>query len=212
MAHAPAECQEKLMDGCQVSKDRYPETPFSSSEICPEITIQDFHIFRGINETMSSLAPRHRLLWVTSKLKATVRAHCFRSFLTALFLSIICAASSIDCAGCSLKSRCTQAPTHGLDRHLYEHALNRMQERVTPGSRRILRKNVFLSLGIGVPGNLIRHYNVRGPFSLLFLRYFDCRYGLRSLAPCYARINFENALANKVLIWNSGRMVGSSSA
>jgi transposase len=41
-------------------------------------------------------------------------------------------ASSGDCGNCSLKSRCTQAPRRGLARHLYEDALNRMQERVTP--------------------------------------------------------------------------------
>lgn len=41
-------------------------------------------------------------------------------------------ASSIDCASSLAKSRCTQAPRRGLARHLYEDALNRMQERVTP--------------------------------------------------------------------------------
>jgi transposase len=51
-------------------------------------------------------------------------------------------ASSADCAACSLKSRCTQAPRRGLARHLYEDALNRMQERVTPEAMRLRRCTV----------------------------------------------------------------------
>jgi transposase len=51
-------------------------------------------------------------------------------------------ASPADCAGCSLKSRCTQAPRRGLARHLYEDALNRMQERVTPEAMRLRRCTV----------------------------------------------------------------------
>jgi transposase len=51
-------------------------------------------------------------------------------------------ASSVDCAACSLKSRCTQAPRRGLARHLYEDALNRMQERVTSAAMRLRRCTV----------------------------------------------------------------------
>jgi transposase len=51
-------------------------------------------------------------------------------------------ASSVDCAACSLKSRCTQAPRRGLARHLYEDALNRMQKRVTPEAMRLRRCTV----------------------------------------------------------------------
>jgi transposase len=51
-------------------------------------------------------------------------------------------ASSADCAACSLKSRCTQAPRRGLARHLYEDALNRMHERVTPEAMRLRRCTV----------------------------------------------------------------------
>ncbi len=51
-------------------------------------------------------------------------------------------ASAADCAACSLKSRCTQAPRRGLARHLYEDALNRMQERVTPEAMRLRRCTV----------------------------------------------------------------------
>jgi transposase len=51
-------------------------------------------------------------------------------------------ASSGDCAACSLKPRCTQAPRRGLARHLYEDALNRMQERVTPEAMRLRRSTV----------------------------------------------------------------------
>jgi hypothetical protein len=43
-------------------------------------------------------------------------------------------ASSVDCGTCSLKSRCRQAPRRGLARHLYEEALDRMQESVNPRS------------------------------------------------------------------------------
>jgi hypothetical protein len=48
-------------------------------------------------------------------------------------------ASTGDCRTCSLKSRCTQAPRRGLARHLYEEALNRMQERVTPAVMKLCR-------------------------------------------------------------------------
>jgi transposase len=51
-------------------------------------------------------------------------------------------ASSIDCSPCPLKPRCTQAPRRGLARHLYEDALNRMQERVTPEAMRLRRSTV----------------------------------------------------------------------
>jgi transposase len=51
-------------------------------------------------------------------------------------------ASTSDCGACSLKSRCTQAPRRGLARHLYEEALNRMQERVTPEAMRLRRFTV----------------------------------------------------------------------
>jgi transposase len=51
-------------------------------------------------------------------------------------------ASAADCGACSLKSRCTQAPRRGLARHLYEEALNRMHERVTPEAMRLRRSTV----------------------------------------------------------------------
>jgi transposase len=51
-------------------------------------------------------------------------------------------ASSLDCGACSLKSRCTQAPRRGFARHLYEEALNRMQERLTPEAMRLRRCTV----------------------------------------------------------------------
>jgi transposase len=51
-------------------------------------------------------------------------------------------ASTGDCGACPLKSRCTQAPRRGLARHLYEDALNRMQERVTPEAMRLRRCTV----------------------------------------------------------------------
>jgi transposase len=51
-------------------------------------------------------------------------------------------ASTADCGTCSLKSRCTQAPRRGLARHLYEEALNRMQERMTSKAMRLRRCTV----------------------------------------------------------------------
>jgi hypothetical protein len=51
-------------------------------------------------------------------------------------------ASSLDCGACSLKSRCTQPPRRGFARHLYEEALNRMQERLTPEAMRLSRSTV----------------------------------------------------------------------
>jgi transposase len=51
-------------------------------------------------------------------------------------------ASSADCGACALKARCTQAPRRGLARHLYEDALNRMQERITPEAMRLRRCTV----------------------------------------------------------------------
>jgi transposase len=51
-------------------------------------------------------------------------------------------ASSLDCGACSLKSRCTHAPRRGLARHLFEDALNRMEERITPQAMRLRRQTV----------------------------------------------------------------------
>jgi len=71
-------------------------------------------------------------------------------------------ASTADCGACSLKPRCTQAPRRGLARHLYEEALNRMQERLTPGAMRLRRSTVehpFATMKyriFGHPGLLLR--------------------------------------------------------
>jgi transposase len=51
-------------------------------------------------------------------------------------------ASSLDCGVCPLKPRCTQAPRRGLARHLFEDALNRMEERITPEAMRLRRQPV----------------------------------------------------------------------
>ncbi|MHB1698620.1 MAG: IS1182 family transposase [Acidobacteriaceae bacterium] len=50
--------------------------------------------------------------------------------------------SSADCGSCPLRSRCTQAPRRGLARHLFEDALNRMQDRVTPEAMKLRRSTV----------------------------------------------------------------------
>jgi hypothetical protein len=51
-------------------------------------------------------------------------------------------ASSTDCGACALKSNCTLAARRGLARHLYEDALNRMEERVTPEAMKLRRQTV----------------------------------------------------------------------
>lgn len=51
-------------------------------------------------------------------------------------------ATSTDCGACPLKARCTHATRRGLARHLYEDALNRMQERVTADAMRLRRSTV----------------------------------------------------------------------
>jgi hypothetical protein len=43
------------------------------------------------------------------------------------------------CGACTLKSGCTKAPRCGFAKHLYEDALNRMQERLTPAMMKIRR-------------------------------------------------------------------------
>src|SRR5271163_672786 len=52
---------------------------------------------------------------------------------------IVYEAAASDCGTCSLKPRCTQAQKRSVSRHLYEDALNRMQERVTPAAMRLRR-------------------------------------------------------------------------
>jgi Transposase DDE domain len=49
---------------------------------------------------------------------------------------IVYEAAASDCGTCSLRPRCTQAQKRSVSRHLYEDALNRMQERVTPAVMR----------------------------------------------------------------------------
>jgi transposase len=51
-------------------------------------------------------------------------------------------ASSSDCSTCSMKTQSTQAQRRGVARHLYEEALNRMEERVTPEAMRLRRSTV----------------------------------------------------------------------
>jgi transposase len=51
-------------------------------------------------------------------------------------------ASSSDCGACPLKSRCTLAPRRGLARHLYEDALVRMEQRITPVAMKLRRRTV----------------------------------------------------------------------
>jgi hypothetical protein len=41
-----------------------------------------------------------------------------------------------------MKTQSTQAPRRGVARHLYEEALNRMEERVTPEAMRLRRSTV----------------------------------------------------------------------
>jgi hypothetical protein len=52
---------------------------------------------------------------------------------------IVYEAAASDCGTCLLKPRCTQAQKRGVSQHLYEGALNRMQERVRPAAVRLRR-------------------------------------------------------------------------
>ena len=56
--------------------------------------------------------------------------------------SIIYVASPKDCGGCSLKTLCTSAPRRMMSRHMYEEALERMNERATPDIMRLRRSIV----------------------------------------------------------------------
>lgn len=51
-------------------------------------------------------------------------------------------AEASDCGNCTQKNRCTQAPKRSLTRHLYDDALNRMQQRATPDKMRLRRCTV----------------------------------------------------------------------
>jgi hypothetical protein len=52
---------------------------------------------------------------------------------------IVYEAAASDCGTCLLKPRCTQAQKRSVSLHLYEDALNRMQERVRPAAMRLRR-------------------------------------------------------------------------
>jgi hypothetical protein len=52
---------------------------------------------------------------------------------------VVYEAAAGDCSTCSLKPRCTLAQKRSLSQHLYEYALNRMHERVTPAVMRLRR-------------------------------------------------------------------------
>jgi len=55
---------------------------------------------------------------------------------------VVYEATVSDCGTCSLKPRCTLAQKRSVSRHLFEDALNRMQERVTPAVMRLRRCTV----------------------------------------------------------------------
>jgi transposase len=46
------------------------------------------------------------------------------------------------CGACPLKDRCTQSPQRFVNRHLYDGALERMQQRATPTAMRLRRSTV----------------------------------------------------------------------
>ena len=46
------------------------------------------------------------------------------------------------CGACPLKDRCTGSPQRFVHRHLYEGALERMQQRATPAAMRLRRSTV----------------------------------------------------------------------
>ncbi len=51
-------------------------------------------------------------------------------------------APAATCGACPMKDRCTQSPQRYVNRHLYDGALERMQQRATPAAMRLRRSTV----------------------------------------------------------------------
>ena len=56
--------------------------------------------------------------------------------------SIVYTANPKDCGSCALKQRCTSSPQRRMSRHIYEDAIQRMNQRVTPAIMRLRRSIV----------------------------------------------------------------------
>ena len=69
---------------------------------------------------------------------------------------VVYAASAQACSGCPLRARCTTAPRRLVQRHLYDDALQRMQQRATAAAmrlRRCLAEAPFALLKYGIFGH-----------------------------------------------------------
>ena len=65
-------------------------------------------------------------------------------------------ASGSDCGGCALREKCTKATKRTVSRHLYEEALERMTDRVTPslmGLRRSIVEHPFSTIKYRIFGH-----------------------------------------------------------
>jgi hypothetical protein len=81
---------------------------------------------------------------------------------------VIYHAQAADCGACPLKARCTTSPRRLVGRHLYEDALQRMNDRATAQARRQ------------------RRCTVEPPFASLKYRIFEQpRFLLRGLKRCF---------------------------
>ncbi len=73
--------------------------------------------------------------------------------------------SSNDCSGCALKPQCTTAARRHVTRHLHEDALNRMNERATPGMmqrRRCAAEHPFGTIKRMMAGGRFLTRNLKG--------------------------------------------------
>lgn len=110
--------------------------------------------------------------------------------------SIIYVASPKDCGSCSLKARCTSAPRRMMSRHMYEDALERMNERATPAIMRLRRSIVehpFATIKyriFGHPRLLLRgHEGARTELGLAVMSY-----NLKRMANVLGTVRMTEAL------------------
>jgi Transposase DDE domain len=115
-------------------------------------------------------------------------------------------ASTGDCGTCSLKSHCTRTPRYGLARHLYEDALNRMQERATPEVMRLRRSIVeypFATIKYRIFGHsclLMRGSSgVRAEIGLAMMAH-----NLKRITNVLGAIKLTEALSSRLIERNDG--------
>ncbi|WP_130425032.1 transposase [Edaphobacter modestus] len=91
---------------------------------------------------------------------------------------IVYEAAASDCGISSLKPRCTQAQKRSVSRHLYEEALNRMQERVTPAAMRLRRCTVehpFATIKYRIFGHSGQQYPMAEAFGQEITMLYEAR-------------------------------------